>query len=464
MIVDFAVEGEIIDKKKYQELGFNFSDLDVRKRAKQSKQGSNNEEFEVVCDFTGFLINNDNDVLTVFPKHFPIRQENLEIDSHLLFKVLMKAQNKKPSSLIGESTTKNFQSDYPFASFFKIYNYFSEFGLLQEDRYILKPNLGGKIKWKETISKGEFYIERGKIVLYPFYYEKKYNFSVFLTETMIFAIDYTLMKFKYFIGLPETGREFPEFDFLGNKDYVIDILQSYREKEFKDYKIDLIDALIEFFMSVKVGGNYYLKHYSFKSIWENMILEFLNGNFDSFTDGELKLKSNVYKAKFEKPTFYPNSLNDSHYFQPDYYFIDDAKNQIIFDAKYYSNIHGMNYKQICYNMFLEGYIGREYPDNTKTNIPYPQSLLSIMVGSPTDDESYYDIIENERNINNIVPKYKSVFSALILPCERRKRKQHFQLSSIYGENNPNLFISEEYFNIKEVMQYYVDKRFVITED
>ncbi|HEL1008815.1 hypothetical protein [Streptococcus oriscaviae] len=335
---------------------------------------------------------------------------------------------------------------------------------MQEDRYILKPNLGGKIKWKETILKGEFYIERGKIVLYPFYYEKKYNFSVFLTEAMIFAIDYTLMKFKDFIGLPETGREFPEFDFLGNKDYVIDILQSYREKEFKDYKIDLLDALIEFFMSVKVGGNYYLKHYSFKSIWENMILEFLNGNFDSFTDGELKLKSNVYKAKFEKPTFYPNSLNDSHYFQPDYYFIDDAKNQIIFDAKYYSNIHGMNYKQICYNMFLEGYLGREYPDNTKTNIPYPQSLLSIMNGSPTDDESYYGIIENERNINNIVPKYKSVFSALILPCERRKRKQHFQLSSIYGKNNPNLFISEEYFNIKEVMQYYVDKRFVITED
>jgi len=27
-----------------------------------------------------------------------------------------------------------------------------------------------------------------------------------------------------------------------------------------------------------------------------------------------------------------------------------------------------------------------------------------------------------------------------------------------------LFISEEYFNIKEVMQYYVNKLFVITED
>ncbi|EIL7856350.1 hypothetical protein LOH65_002465 [Listeria monocytogenes] len=463
MIVDYAIEGAPIDKSKYQELGFTFGDLDVRKREKKSKSGKN-DGFEIVCDFTGFLINNENDVLTVFPKHFPAKKENIENDSHLLFNVLMKAQNKKPVSMIGQNTTNNFQSDYPFDPFFRVYDYFSEFGLLFEDRKLIKPNQGGRIKWKETISKGEFYVERGKTVLFPFYYERKYNFSTFLTEAMIFAIDYTLMKFKYFIDLSDTGREFPDFDFLGSKDYVVEVLHLYKETEFKDSKIELLDALIAFFTQIKAGGNYYLKHYSFKSVWENMVEEFLNGNFESFTSGELKLKSNVRKARFKKPTFYPNSLNDSHYFQPDYYFVDELRNQIIFDAKYYSKVHGMNYKQICYNMFLEGYIGKEYPDNTKSSAVFPKSVLYGMGGYPTSDISYYGYIERERSSKSIAPKYNNVFSALILPSEERKRRQHFQLSSIYAEGDPNLFISEEYFNIKEVMQYYVNNRFVITND
>lgn len=463
MIVDYAIEGAPIDKNKYQEKGFAFSDIDIRKREKKAKSGKN-EGFEIVCDFTGFLVNQENDVLTVFPKHFPVNIENIEKDSQLLFNVLMKTQNKNPFSMIGQEATNNFQSDYPFESFFRVYSYFSEFGLLFEDRKILKPNHGGKIKWKETISKGEIYIEKGKTILFPFYYEKKYNISTFLTDAMIFAIDYTLNKFKYFIDLAVTEKEFPEFDFLGSKEYVIDILHSYKDTEFKDSTIYLLDSLIDFFTRIKSGGNYYLKHYSFKSVWENMIEEFLNGNFDNFKNGELFLKYNVHKALFKKSTFYPNNLNDSHYIQPDYYFVDEYSNQIIFDAKYYSKIHSMNYKQICYNMFLEDYIGPEYPDRIKSNVMFPKSVVAGMNGIPSDNGNYYKYIEKERSLKKIVPKYNNVFSALILPSEERKSKQHFQLSSIYATDDSNLFISEEYLNIKEVMQYYVNKQFIITND
>lgn len=78
MIVDYEIEGAPIDKNKYQDLGFNFSDIDVRKREKKSKSGKN-EYFETVCDFTGFLINKENDVLPVFPKHFPIKRRTLKM-------------------------------------------------------------------------------------------------------------------------------------------------------------------------------------------------------------------------------------------------------------------------------------------------------------------------------------------------------------------------------------------------
>lgn len=219
MIIGYEIEGAPIDRRKYIEKGFVFSDLDIRKREIKSSNG-NNDAFEIVCDFSGFLINNDNDILVVYPKNFPVDLNSLESDSQLLFRVFMKTHNKKPSSMIGQSNATNIGSNYPFADFFKVYDYYLKFGLLFDDRKIVKPNQHGKIKWKDTISKGKIFIENGKSILFPFYYEKNYNFSTLLTESMIFVIDYTLEKFHSFIYLPETGRNFPEFDFLGNKEYI----------------------------------------------------------------------------------------------------------------------------------------------------------------------------------------------------------------------------------------------------
>jgi|GEM_PF-1230645 len=463
MIVDYTIEGTPVDKAKYYAKGFVLKDLDVRKR-KIDRTNSGENDFEVVCDFTGFLINEENDILTVFPKHFPVENETLELDSQLLFKVLMKAQNKTPFSLIGQNTTSNFQSDYPFESFFNVYNYFLEFGLLFEDKKRVGVKQNGKIKWKDTISRSEFFVENGKTFLFPFYYEKKYNFSTFLTEAMVFVIDYTLIKFKYFINLANTEREFPEFDFLGNREYVLEKLHSYREREFKDATIELLDSLIRFFAQLKSGGNYYLKHYSFKGVWESMVQEYLEGNFDSFTNGELILSSNVHTASFGKPRFYPNSFNEKHFFQPDYYFVDEKGNQIIFDAKYYFQTKGMNYKQICYNLFLEGYIGKEFPDKVNRGTQFPDTVIESLGHSPKNNAEYFGFIQGEREAGRLNSKHCNIFSALILPSEKRSRKQHFKLSSIYSMENTNLVISEEYFNIREVMQYFVDKTYVISGD
>lgn len=242
------------------------------------------------------------------------------------------------------------------------------------------------------------------------------------------------------------------------------MLYAYRESEFKDLIVDLIDSLISFFKKIEEDGTYYLKHYSFKSIWEDMVKEYLDGNFDKFINGELYLTSNVKKVIFEKSIFYPNSLNVNHFFQPDYYFLDQRGNQIVFDAKYYSKIKGMNYKQICYNLFLDSYIGKEYPDKVINGARYPKIVTDGLGHNPLSNDSYYYFIDSQRKINKITPKYKNIFSALILPSEIRHRKKHFNLSSIYSEDSPSMFISEEYFNIKEVMNYYVDNSYVITND
>jgi len=140
------------------------------------------------------------------------------------------------------------------------------YGLYVKDKIFIKPNTGGKVSWNDTISKGNKYSIGGDIVLYPLYYRKKFYFSSFITECMIFAIDYTIEKFRMFIDADPTGENIPEFDFVSQSEYVVNTLQLLRQETFRDNELNLIDNFILFFMNFNVGGNYYLKHYTFSSI------------------------------------------------------------------------------------------------------------------------------------------------------------------------------------------------------
>ena len=84
-----------------------------------------------IFDFVGFVIDKEK-VLTVFPKHFfkeDVTRENFEEneikeDIILLFKVINKyVSEKKTNSLASKyiGYEENFESDYPFEAFFKVY-------------------------------------------------------------------------------------------------------------------------------------------------------------------------------------------------------------------------------------------------------------------------------------------------------------------------------------------------------
>lgn len=415
MIVACAHDGALYDEALINTHGFK---LDAKRDIKEVSvynpvTGEKTDRTETIFNFVGFVTNANNDMLTVFPKHYSVVDN--EIDSRIIFDCIAKHKQKRPDTYIGEDNDEKYESNFPFSAFFGIYEYFQIYGLYFEDETFIKPNTGGRISWKETISKSEKYIVGGNMVMFPLYYRKNYHFSNFITECMIFAIDYTISKFGVLIDAQETGQDFPEFDYLGEREYVVSILQQLRQQIFKDNVQTLIDNLIGFFSEVNIGGDYYFKHYTFSSIWEDMVTDYLCKYYKEVDSAHRVIFDKISPSGliFKKQTFHTNSAQPSQYISPDHY-CEDAGIQMIFDAKYYTRINGMNYKQISYMFML-----REMKD--------PGTGLS---------------------------KYRETHSALILPSETRNTKIHFQLAPEFGTCT-DLVITEEYINIREVILEYL---------
>ena len=415
MIINYSNDGQEYDKNWLVQEGFSiYEERDFRKRfVKNTQTGGFTDEYEYVLDFVGFLVNKNNDVFTVFPKNY--RVVDINKDSSQLFNVISKHIQNRPDMYMGNKYSEKLKTNYPFAAFYGIYDYFVRYGLYFEDKIYIKPNIGGKVNWKETIRLSNKYLSNGKLSFFPIYYEKKYYFSAFLTECMIFAIDYTLEKFGVFIGLNKTDKPFPNIDLFNEKEMVLEKLYTLRQQTFKDSLIELIDHLINFFNELNQGGNFYLKHYSFSSIWEDMVKSYLKSNYYEIRSDKIVFDAD--KAKyfdFKKVKFQPNLANGDHFFEPDYYYAENDT-QLIFDAKYYTRAQGMDYKQIAYFLFLK---------------------------------------ENREKLNDN-PKYRKTYSALILPSDKRKSELHFKMDPLFNKSNQDLVISEEYLDIREVMAFYL---------
>lgn len=414
MIINYSRDGEEFDHDMLLRKGFEIHDNDFRKNyISDNDTGEPTDGCKFVLSFVGFLVNGENDVFSVFPKNYKVK--DVHKDSNKLFSVISKHIQRRPDLYFGSEYGKIFRSNYPFASFFGIYDYYIRFGLHFEDRKYIKPNIGEKINWKETIRLSDKFVSNNQLSIFPIYYEKKYYFSAFLTECMIFAINYTIEKFGVFIEIEKIDRDYSETLFFEDKESIIDNLYLLRQQTFKDNLLILIDHLINFFSKLQEGGNYYLKHYAFSSIWEDMVMDYLRIYFKEVQSDNIVLgdRRNI-EINFSKISFRPNLANRNHYFTPDYYYTE-KDTQLIFDAKYYTNVKGMDYKQIAYYIFLSEY----RDDNTKPI------------------------------------KYAKTHSALILPGEKRESKIHFKMDPQFNLTNKNLVISEEYLNIREIIEFYI---------
>lgn len=417
MIKTVIHDGERYDTKLLESNTFK---LDLIRDIKEvyiydGDTGKKTGDTEVIFNFVGFISDENDDLLVSFPKHF--KNSDFYEDSRVLFDCIFKHTQRRPDLYIGDAQDHKFKSNFPFSAFFRVYDYYSTFGLYHSVENSIKPNVGGRLSWKDTISRSDKYIINGNLFFAPIYYRRRVNLFNFVTDCMIFVIDYTIQKFNMLINFKPTGHDFPEFNFLEEKEYVVNILLQLRSKTFKDTELKLIDDLIDFFSTLNIGGSYYLKHYSFSSVWEDMVQNYLCRYFKGVTSHNEIIfdKNSPSGVNFKKETFWTNEAKPSQFISPDHYGIDNDV-QLIFDAKYYTSIRGMDYKQIAYMFMLKDRV-----DLSTNKSMFCRSL-----------------------------------SSLILPSEIRSSKIHFKLSSEFG-NYKDFIITEEYLETREIMLSYLER-------
>ena len=97
--------------------------------------------------------------------------------------------------------------------------------------------------------------------------------------------------------------------------------------------LDLIEHLINFFNFLNEGGVYYLKHYSFNTIWEDMVMNYLKFNYKEVNDNQIVFDENDSRhITFTKPSFHPNLAKTEQFFTPDYYYADGDTQLILMQS------------------------------------------------------------------------------------------------------------------------------------
>lgn len=227
----YGQDGEIVDPYIKRIFSLGTQDMEYSEEKKAD-----------IYNVVGFVYYQEK-ILTIFPKHYfdvlqleILNTEKKEIeDIKLLYKVIKKySENEKTKAAarkyMGPDSAERYDSDYPFSSFYEVYDYYRKFGLYKERTESIKVNGNGRVSWKETIRKSQKIISNGNLIFSPLMTIKKNYQDVFLSECMAFVINYTLDCFHSFISLKPVKGTAYKFDYINNIDYVIAKLNESKEQ------------------------------------------------------------------------------------------------------------------------------------------------------------------------------------------------------------------------------------------
>lgn len=374
----FCMDGEVIEGRLIELFDLRENSRNLRYSYRKKTE---------VLDFVGFIIRED-DMLVSLPKHYTAVEDlkNLTIkDVNLLFEVLMKNHTINNQNYLGN--IEDFQSSYPFHSFFKIYDYYKKYGLYVENYSITKPGYNGKISWKDTLKYSPSLISSNGLVFTSLYIKKNVSEQVFVSECMAYAINHTFRRFPFFVKGVLINHQAIKIKNMENKEFIVSKLRRIRSSLFKDMEKHLVQSLIEYFSNVNVGGDITVRHFNFELLWEEMVEKYLNNYFVGFDNNKLifDLTKKSARKKFTKGKFNVDRINKNNRIEPDHYYVDN-KNQYIFDSKYYSALSGIDYKQIAYFTFLNGL----YKEVTKNVLILPTEKENYIVLSFELRDEYSD--------------------------------------------------------------------------
>nr|WP_263327106.1 hypothetical protein [Neobacillus sp. Marseille-Q6967] len=374
-------------------------------------------------NFVGFIFTEE-EALVSFPKHFfseedLINKKTLNIDTYLdlLFRLIQKCMSRNNKRLF--QVKQEINKSYPFEPFFKIYEYYQKYGLFTQEREIKKFGQYGKILWKDTFNKSPMVINQGNLLFMPPVVQKRVTDYVFISKCMAYVINTTIDKFHFLFNLPRVNLEYRDINF-NNSEKIIESLKEIKQFLFKDIHLRLIEDLTTYFNNENRGSKHIeIKIYSFHLIWEEMIKSYLNKYFSKIDDENEEIffentgdkKHNFQKREFELDSRRKIKGLKTYKIEPDYYF-EEGENKYIFDAKYYTEINKLDYKQISYYFLLKNY-------------------------------------ENDMKLK--------IYNALILPTSEPNMKNvHFHLDKEYCEAEEEFKILEYYLNMQRMIQIYLN--------
>ena len=335
-----------------------FEKFDLTNNDKRYTKKSQN----FVLDFVGFIVEKDK-MLAVFPKHFfddYDRNDNQKENIKLLFNTIRKYNDLNNTKDIAEKYIgykENFESDYPFEPFYKVYEYYTKYGIFKEEQEKVVQGINGKISWKKTIQKSNTLVSNGNLIYLPIFSKIKNNKYDFLSECMTYVINHTIETFPYFLDMAPIVSKDGKIDFLSNIDYTLRQLYQLKNSIFKDYQKRLINALIDFFeqyRKMKKGGAIHFKINYFNLVWEELVGNYLNKCFIGINDRTLLFDNNLSnnEQKFKKLAPFNIDISKHKYtIQPDHFY-ENEEEMYIFDSKYYQDIQELNYKQFAYTLVL----------------------------------------------------------------------------------------------------------------
>ena len=346
----FKHDGQIADKQELEDYGF-WSLLDASNDFEKDSRG------RILYDFVGIIVQSSGSVLAVLPKHFRVVDERSDLST--LFSLVLKASRHYDGS--SDRVASDRLEDYPFAAFVSIYDHYRRWGLdIQFDsRYILGPP--GVVDWRHTIQRGSWVPTSKDVVPFPVVYRSSQRNESFLSRCTVFAIEHTIELFGYFLNVASTGFMKPSFDLEADRKWIVDELIRLKALTFRDRLRSLIDSLLSFYRCSRSTGDFFLKTRSFSVVWESAVLNYLNTSFVGINDGGMPIFSKGKGGlEFSKTPFYTNRSDAGQSINPDFYAYDaDLSEQYVFDAKYYTKLRELDYKQLAYTALLSGLRGGE---------------------------------------------------------------------------------------------------------
>lgn len=365
--IDVVQDGQSISAKLIQRYGLKGRDI-------RQSYDEENERSISTCGFVGFVRRGDRLLISI-PKHYMrladfkrLSQECQLSHARMIMQTITKFYRSPEFS---EYRNKDdVESDFALEAFYRIYDYFSAYGLYKERRRLVHEGYQGRISWKDTIRRSNKLIGGGNLIFAPFYISKNQELETMITQCMVFAINYTKQLFDDLIPLPDNSRiaiRGVDQNILNNVQAVVGQLYQIQSTIFKDIDKELVSNLIVFFEQVNdmTKDTRSFKDHSYSSLWETAVRRYLELHFvgiDEEHDEVLYDRSQTFHHDFSKLTeFGYDQKHKRRALAPDLYHLDRKNDcQYIFDAKYYSSLNDLNHKQLVYHFLFANRADKTY--------------------------------------------------------------------------------------------------------